>query len=327
MKYDLVGYLLGALEVAEQQEVEEALQDDSRLRQQLEALSFRLQPLESCRHVEPPAGLSERACQLVTESVEPATLRERIFSSRGGDWSGRSSWSMMDTLFASGLVLVLALLLFPAVLNSRHMAELRSCQDNLRQIGVAIRQYSDLNHGYFPVIPSEGRMSVAGAYAPILVNSGYLDGRQVVYCPAVQNDTTWVSVEPLTEQMVADSPGLELDESQRPLNGVYAYNPGYERDNSYHPHRNLQRSYFPVVADIPGPTGTQRISTNHAGLGQNVLFEDGSVRFLRDAQTVMNDPFYLSERGRMELGRNRDDSVILEGRTKIPPVVFVRSGQ
>ena len=28
MKYDLVGYLLGALEVAEQQEVEEALQDD-----------------------------------------------------------------------------------------------------------------------------------------------------------------------------------------------------------------------------------------------------------------------------------------------------------
>lgn len=327
MKYDLVGYLLGALEVAEQQDIEEALQDDPRLRQQLEVLVFRLQPLESCRHVEPPAGLSDRTCELVAENAEPATLRKQVFSSRGGNWSDRNRWSIMDTVFASGLVLVLALLLFPAVLNSRHMAELRSCQDNLRQIGVAIRQYSDLNHGYFPVIPSEGRMSVAGAYAPILVSSGYLDGRQMVYCPAVQNDATWVSVEPLSEQMVADSARLELDESQRQLYGDYGYNPGYERDNSYHPHRNLQRGYFPVVADVAGPTGTQRVSTNHAGLGQNVLFEDGSVRFLRNAQTVMNDPFYLSERGRMELGRNLGDSVILEGKTRIPPVVFVKSGQ
>ena len=230
---------------------------------------------------------------------------------------------MMDTLFASGLVLVLALLLFPAVLNSRHMAELRSCQDNLRQIGVAIRQYSDLNQGYFPVIPGEGKMSVAGAYVPILVSNGFLDGRQMVYCPAVQN----VTIEPLAEQQLNDSPGLEAGESGRQLSGVYGYNPGYERDNSYHPHRNLQRGYFPVVADVPGPTGSQRASANHAGLGQNVLFEDGSVRFLRDAQTMRNDLLYLSERGRMELGRNRDDSVILEGTTKIPPVVFVGTGQ
>ena len=98
MKYDLVGYLLGALEVAEQQEIEEALQDDSRLRQQLEVLVLRLQPLESCRHVEPPAGLSDRTCELVAESAEPATLRERVFSSRGGNWSGRSRWSIMDTV-------------------------------------------------------------------------------------------------------------------------------------------------------------------------------------------------------------------------------------
>ena len=327
MKYDLVGYLLGALEVAEQQEVEEALQDDVKLRKQLEVLAFRLQPLETCRHMEPSAGLSKRTCQAVAEIREQASAPDHNAFSGGETLVGHRSWTMTDTLFSSGLILVLALLLFPAILNSRYMADLRSCQDNLRQIGSAMRHYSDLNHGYFPVIPGEGKMAVAGAYAPILVNSGYMDGRHVVYCPAVQNVGTWLTAEPLTEDLLVDSAGLEPAEALRQLYGDYGYNPGHQRDGTYHPHRNLQRSYFPVVADVAGNTGSQRASANHAGFGQNVLFEDGSVRFLRNPQTVTNDLLYLSERGRMELGRNPEDSVILEGKMKVPPVVLVGGGQ
>ena len=82
-----------------------------------------------------------------------------------------------------------------------------------------------------------------------------------------------------------------------------------------------------MVADVAGSTGSQRASANHAGFGQNVLFEDGSVRFLRNPQTSTNDLLYLSERGRMELGRNPEDSVILEGNVKVPPVVLVGRGQ
>ena len=327
MKYDLVGYLLGALEMVEQQEVEEALQDDVKLRKQLEVLAFRLQPLETCRHMEPSAGLSDRTCRAVAQLSEKASLPEHNAFSGRETLVGRRSWTLADTLFSSGLILVLALLLFPAILNSRYMADLRSCQDNLRQIGSAMRQYSDLNHGYFPVIPGEGRMAVAGAYAPILVSNGYMNGRQMVYCPAVQNANTWVTVEPLTKDVLADSVGLELAETQRQLYGDYGYNPGHMRDGSYQPHRNLQRSYFPVVADVAGSTGSQRASANHAGFGQNVLFEDGSVRFLRNPQTMTNDLLYLSERHRMELGRNPEDSVILEGKMKVPPVVLVGGGQ
>jgi hypothetical protein len=327
MKYDLVGYLLGALDMAEQQDVEDALQDDRQLRRQLEVLAFRLQPLEACRHVEPPAGLSDRTCQAVAESQGLVSLAAQdAFSGRDAP-SGRRNWTLVDTLFSSGLILVLAMLLFPAILNSRYMADLRSCQDNLRQIGSAMRQYSDLNHGYFPVIPGKGKLSVAGSYAPILVSSGYMDGRQMVYCPAVQNTNNWVSVEPLTEDLLADSAGQAEAESPRQLYGDYGYNPGHMRDGDYHPHRNLQRGYFPVVADVAGSTGSQRASANHAGFGQNVLFEDGSVRFLRNPQTSTNDLLYLSERGRMELGRNPEDSVILEGNMKVPPVVLVGRGR
>ena len=38
---------------------------------------------------------------------------------------------------------------------------------------------------------------------------------------------------------------------------------------------------------------------------------------------MINNMLYLSERGRMELGRNPDDSVIVEGHVRVPPVVFV----
>ena len=323
MKYDLVGYHLGSLEAQQQAEVEAALVDDPQLRQQLEMLIERLRPLEACRFVEPPAGLAQRASDAVGETAEPVTLRDRMFSSGGRSWSDRSRWSMIDSLFAVGLVLVLALLLFPAVLNSRYMAKIRSCQDNLRQIGSAMQSYSDSNHGYFPVIQGGGKMSMAGAYAPILAAGGYIDGNQLVYCPAVQNEMGWETVVPLTEDWIAEASRVELDQIVSRLSGNYGYNPGYVRDGRYQPHRNLQRGYFPVVADLPGRVGSQRVSSNHGGLGQNVLFEDGSVRFLRDAQTMINNMLYLSERGRMELGRNPDDSVIVEGHVRVPPVVFV----
>jgi hypothetical protein len=38
---------------------------------------------------------------------------------------------------------------------------------------------------------------------------------------------------------------------------------------------------------------------------------------------MTNDLLYLSERHRMELGRNPEDSVILEGKMKVSPVVLV----
>ena len=62
-----------------------------------------------------------------------------------------------------------------------------------------------------------------------------------------------------------------------------------------------------------------RQSDNHAGYGQNVLFEDGHVQFLVTCKTDCDNVF-LSERNLVEAGRHPDDSVI--GHSTAAPLLF-----
>ena len=55
-----------------------------------------------------------------------------------------------------------------------------------------------------------------------------------------------------------------------------------------------------------------RQSANHGGRGQNVLFEDGSIRFIRhvpDPPHLPDDPFHNLD-GEVAAGRAFDDAVI-----------------
>ena len=320
MKYDLVGYLLGALESAEHSEVADALKQDARLRQQLARLVDRLEPLEACRHLEPPAGLARKTLEAVFAEDQPVSLPGNAFSAQQGERGVHGGWSLLDGLFAVGLVLILALLLLPAVVNSRFMADIRACQNNLREIGSAMRQYSDIHQGYFPVIPSDGNLAVAGAYSQILVDNGLLQDRRLVYCPAAAGIPDRMSVQPVTEGLLPSLDDTQLAMLQEDIGGDYGYNIGYVRNGNYRPHRNLRRPYFPLMADTPSLATTTRASMNHDGMGQNVLFEDGSVRFLRESETPQHDMLYLSDRGRIEPGRHQNDSVIVESSRTILPV-------
>lgn len=69
MTIDLVGYLLGALDGAERDEIQKALETDPALRRELLTLEARLAPLERERWAfdAPPVGLAARTCALVKE--------------------------------------------------------------------------------------------------------------------------------------------------------------------------------------------------------------------------------------------------------------------
>ena len=71
MREHLLGYLLGALDVAEQEAVEQALENDISLRSELDCLAANLEPLRADRQNEdPPVGLASRTCRMVMEFVE-----------------------------------------------------------------------------------------------------------------------------------------------------------------------------------------------------------------------------------------------------------------
>ena len=106
----------------------------------------------------------------------------------------------------------------------------------------------------------------------------------------------------------------------RSMGGSYGYNLGYLSDGNYQPTKNLQRPTFALMADAPNgdlPRGqgpvlpAQLSSLNHGRRGQNVLFEDGHVEFLKtfnaDGST---DNIFLNDDGQPTAGVHRDDAVI-----------------
>lgn len=336
MRELLLGYLLGALEADEQRRVEERLQRDVELQRELEALSECLAPLaEDCDAYEPPAGLAEKTCELVSCYPAPAAMRRAV---RSGGWfvlPRYAGWSAADVVVTAGLFIALACLFFPAIASSRFQAQVVGCQHNLRQLGVALATYSSMNGGYFPHIPTDGKLSVAGAYAPILHESQLLSEHRLILCPATVAPMRHEEFTVPTVHSLERLQGPELVAAQKTLGGNYGYNLGYVSNGEHQAVRDLGRAHFAVMADSPSDQGGKLLSSNHGCRGQNVLFESGRVQHLvqchleresfnalerasdgaAEPQTVESgelrlDDFFHSDRGLVEAGLHPNDAVI-----------------
>lgn len=326
MAEDLLGYLLGALDAAEHRRIEKALDSDPELRQQLEGLRRELKRLgQEADRFEPPTDLVERTCERVEaykrhQRATPAAVHGKVWFA-GRRWgaperaSGARTWSMVDVLVMAGILLVGAMLFFPAIANSRYHARIAACQNNLQHLGVALADYSDKNGGVLPQIPVSGKRSIAGIYGPILVEQQFLTESNRLVCPAshlAERDAEW-RVPRLAELDRAE--GLELMRLQRTAGGSYGYSLGYVADGQYRAPRYEGRANYAIMSDAPSLHLPGHRSDNHGGRGQNVLFEDNRVEFV--TRCVVYDALFLNRDGFTAAGLDDNDSVI--GRSATPP--------
>jgi hypothetical protein len=207
-------------------------------------------------------------------------------------------------------VVAASLLVFPAIQSSRSNSRLAECGNHLRQLGMALAQYSETYEDYFPPIYNEGNLAGAGIVGPMLVTGGYVDGSEWFVCPASSLAEEGTFTVPSIDNLLSASP-QELVSLRSTMNGSYGYNMGFVEDGRYHSTRNLRRPFFPIMADVPGSFSSGYQSANHDGRGQNVLFECGRVSFWPRSQPhARADDLFLNESGLVDAGSHRNDSVI-----------------
>lgn len=228
--------------------------------------------------------------------------------------------SLFDVVTVGGILVALGALLVPAVYQSRMHARLLRCQDNLRQVGMALSSYSQQHGDLFPVVPAEGNLAAAGVYAPMLLETGYLDAARRVICPDDPSPAAKAEDLPTLAQL-RTAEGHRLGQLQRRAGGSYGYSLGHLSDGVYRGTRNRARPYFALMADAPNAGLPDRQSANHGGEGQNVLFEDGRVDFVSvPIVRSRNDHVFFNDDGQIAAGTHPDDAVLATGAvTPLPP--------
>jgi hypothetical protein len=319
----LVRYLLGELDEVQQFELEERLRSSPELQRELARLRacFSAADGKECDASEPPSGLAERTIAdvlcgedsveskaLVAAPIEPPTYTPK--------------WSMADLTVAGGVFLAVAMLFVPALQDSRDSARRRDCQNNLRQVGTLLASYAEEHNGYFPrVSPADN----AGVFAVRLVDEGYIDAPQLARLLVCRSSP--LAEEVRTGRVVVRIPngsqlrivhGTDLATLRQSMGGSYAYRLGYVESNRYYDIRDEGLSRSPLVADAPSFQLAGFMSANHRGHGQNVLFQDQSVRYQTGCLVPgLEDHLFLNTAGIPAAGRSRQDAVL--GRSELTP--------
>jgi prepilin-type processing-associated H-X9-DG protein len=286
----LLGHLLDALDDDEQRWLDARLEYDEERRLELARWRRRLAPLEALRpDFEPPPWLAEWTCRLVAAfgSPPPPTVRPRVGMTPQPIAPSRMPQIGWRDVTAVGLVLLTALaLLLPAINNSRFYARLTSCQDGLRQIGLALTEYSHRDGDPLPRLAAGGRLTGAGVYAAGLLRNQLASDAGRRLCPdvwlAVQEEPAHafsrslrVAVRQLGPQWLRGPQSADID----PIDLSNGW-PGTRRDGTTGGLGNLSPAAQALLADAPSVDLPGQTIASHGGRGRNVFFADGHVEFV-----------------------------------------------
>jgi hypothetical protein len=355
----LLGYLLGALDSKECIEIERALAECPEAAAEFEKIRHSLDTvglLEEPAHEEPPLSLAARTCEFVEEQIaayqaETVVLKavaadaiQAAEETAAGENSAKvlpkvklspvsraeahgRSFRRIDLAIACSVILTGAALCLPLLFTTQLHAKISRCQNQLRQLGLALHTYSDLQPDRsFPAVLASGPRSVAGVYAPTLLSKQLIEDQRTFFCPGNPQLVASLADKPIpTLEELDAAPDEQLEKLQRTMGGSYGYSLGYQQDEELQPPRNSRRASYPLLADAPHDSQPGRLSNNHDRQGQNMLFEDGQVRFIKmnnpAEETALDDPFH-NRAGLVAAGLDWNDAVIGRSNDHPMPVVL-----
>ncbi len=317
---ELLGYVLGALDADQQRELQQKIDNDPQLDEKLIEVKSQLMPLELLDESSGSRpGLARRTCEMVAsfnsqyDSQELAAQPQmpakpvKSFDDARELRPTSSSWSKSNMLVTAASLAVFASLLFPLVAYTKHRSQIAHCANNLRSIGCAFASFSEFNDGKFVEIPSEGPLAFVGIVAPVLKEAGLVEQDNWFTCQGVGRDEPFAI--PSTKQITMCASGDQQDYFRRNACGDYGYSCGHMDNDKYVSPGNLSKSYQIICADQPSVRIMGGPSDNHRGQGQNCLFGDFHIEFVK-GNARGNDQIYVNAYNVVGPGISPRDTVI-----------------
>jgi prepilin-type N-terminal cleavage/methylation domain-containing protein len=241
---------------------------------------------------------------------------------------GRRGFTLIEILVVIGLIGVLLALLLPALEKARERANNVRCANNLSQIGLGLLLYANDNRGAFP-------RTLYDPGAPLCVDTNAAAPEPFGAGGPQPNDTTsplflLIRVVKLPPMLFADpyndvveyEPDPAADPLARSNFTDYKKNLAYSFANPYPDAPAASKGYklvskmnpaFALAADANPGEGPGKNSRNHERRGQNVLFADMHVDWLRTPKCgIAGDDIYANKNnGTMASPIDATDSVLL----------------
>ncbi len=301
----LCDYYFGELDSDERARIEQLLAIDPHWQQQWHVLQDIVNGLrESREEYEPPGDLVPRTLQCIERASGEVAILTAV---------PQHPTRWLDVACGISVAVLMFLLFFPAVLNSRELSRRSFCQENLRRLGLAMEAYTE-QFGCLPFIPEQGPLSFAGFIPVVLRDIRLIDSDHVVLCPSAPQPSA-VFVLPRVNELLAVH-GEQLLRLRQMAGGHFAYNLGVVDGGRYGSARREGRAWFAWASDAP--LHPDRIPPYHGGRGFNVLFEDGRVQFVCSYCAPGTDEHLLrNRRGWIAAGVEKDDVVL--GSSQVSP--------
>lgn len=281
----LLGFLLQALPMHEQQSIALLLSDDPDLAQRVRDLGDLLAPrdadatLDSIVESELPIDLTASTMALIANSnghTGPAIqMTEPVMESSPAT---RLAWLDSFVALVAGIIILCVAL--PSVFVSRETARRISCASNLRELGQAIKSFAYGNaHRRVPNIDVNGPLSFAGIYPMRLKDAGLLTSPQHVWCPSIESIDLDQSI-PTTTAFLSAGPSTQVN-WRYTAGGNYSYHLGYVSNGRYVTPVIDASTNFALVGDTL-LTDDSEIKTApiHGRNAANILFADGQIRYV-----------------------------------------------